>query len=90
MRLWLGMQVLGMLDLPAADLELLTTQEDKARIHVVFMGQGLLPDALEKRMNASGNWARVVAFRPTGTAPRIHFSACLAVSCPLSSQFKMI
>lgn len=61
-------QVLGMLDLPASDLELLTPHEDKARIHVVFMGQGLLPDALEKRMNASGDWARVVAFRPTGTA----------------------
>lgn len=60
------LQVLGMLDLPASDLKLLTTKEAEARIHVVFMGQGLLPDALEKRMNASGNWARVVAFRPTG------------------------
>ena len=58
-----------MLGLPASDLELLTTKEADARIHVVFMGQGLLPDALEKRMNASGDWARVVAFRPTGTPP---------------------
>lgn len=70
-----------MLDLPASDLRLLTTKEAEARIHVVFMGQGLLPDALEKRMNASGNWARVVAFRPTGNI--IYF---LHLSCQDRNQ----
>ncbi|KAK9832766.1 hypothetical protein WJX84_012067 [Apatococcus fuscideae] len=66
------LRVLGMLDLPASDMALLTTREADARIHVVFMGQGLQPDALEKRMNSSGDWARVVAFRPTGWSYRKH------------------
>ena len=50
---------------PAADLRRIVSKESAAQIHVVFMGQGLQPEALEQR-RLKGDYARVVAFRPTG------------------------
>ena len=57
-----------MLGLPAEDMALLTSDPAAARIHVSFMGKDLLPEALLEKM-ATGDWLRIVAFRPTGGAP---------------------
>ena len=65
-----------MLGLPAEDLALLTSDPAAARIHVSFMGKDLLPEALLEKM-ASGDWPRIVAFRPTGDEP-----ADSAAECP--------
>lgn len=51
--------------MPPADLRRIVTKESAAQIHVVFMGQGLQPEALEQR-RLKGDYAKVVAFRPTG------------------------
>ena len=56
-----------------ADMECIVSKESAAQIHVVFMGQGLQPEALEQR-RLKGDYAKVVAFRPTG-------ESC-ASSCP--------
>lgn len=61
-----------MLSLPEEDIALLTQKQKAARIHVSFMGQAFQPDALKERL-AQGPWARVIAFRPTGTESS-HFS----------------
>ena len=67
--------------MPPADLLRIVTKESAAQIHVVFMGQGLQPEALEQR-RLKGDYARVVAFRPTG-GQSLTFSlimhACLGV-----------
>ena len=52
-------------EMPKADMDRLVTKESAAQIHVVFMGQGLQPEALEQR-RLKGNYAKIVAFRPTG------------------------
>ncbi len=57
-----------MLGLADADLALLTSKQRDAQIHVVFMGQGLLPEALSQRITA-GPWDRVIGFKPTGECP---------------------
>ena len=50
---------------PQADMQRLVSKESAAQIHVQFMGQGLQPEALEQR-RLKGDYAKVVAFRPTG------------------------
>ena len=59
-------QVMEWCEMPPADLRRIVSKESAAQIHVVFMGQGLQPEALEQR-RLKGDYARVVAFRPTGT-----------------------
>ena len=44
----------------------LVSEPEAAQIHVVFMGAGLQPEALQKRIDGT-RWSKVVAFRPTGT-----------------------
>ena len=56
--------MLSWLDLPDADLALLTGSPKAARVHVAFMS-ALQPEKLNEKL-ACGTWARVVAFRPTG------------------------
>lgn len=51
--------------MPKADMDCLVSKESAAQIHVVFMGQGLQPEALEQR-RLKGDYAKIVAFRPTG------------------------
>ena len=46
-------------------MDCLVSKESAAQIHVVFMGQGLQPEALEQR-RLKGDYAKIVAFRPTG------------------------
>ena len=72
-------QVLRLLRLPAADMALLTTRKEDARIHVCFMGKGLLPEALQAKLeDEDGGFTHIVAFRPTGSrAP----CSCHAASC---------
>lgn len=52
-------------EVPAADMRRIVSKESAAHIHVVFMGQGLQPEALEQR-RLKGDYVKVVAFRPTG------------------------
>ncbi len=59
-------QVLRLLRLPARDLALLTPARADARIHVAFMGKGLLPEALQARLDEEPAHSHIVAFRPTG------------------------
>lgn len=64
-------QVLGLLDLPAADLALVTGDKRAARIHVVAMGQAQMsPEALTARCSAAG-YSHVVGFRPTGAPAHV-------------------
>lgn len=58
-------KVMEWCEIPAADMRRIVTKESAAQIHVVFMGQGLQPEALEQR-RLKGDYAKVVAFRPTG------------------------
>ncbi|KAK9826872.1 hypothetical protein WJX81_002566 [Elliptochloris bilobata] len=59
-------KVLGLLDLPAADMALVTGDKKAARVHVVAMGQAQMsPEALTSRCTAAG-YSHVVGFRPTG------------------------
>ena len=61
------MQVLRLLRLPAADMALLTTRKEEARIHVCFMGKGLQPEALQAKLEDQDTaYTHIVAFRPTG------------------------
>lgn len=46
-------------------MDCLVCKEAAAQIHVSFMGQGLQPEALEQR-RLKGDYAKIVAFRPTG------------------------
>ncbi len=59
-------QVMEWCEMPKADMDCLVSKESAAQIHVVFMGQGLQPEALEQR-RLKGDYAKIVAFRPTGT-----------------------
>jgi len=59
------MQVMEWCEMPKADMDCLLSKEYAAQIHVVFMGQGLQPEALEQR-RLKGDYAKIVAFRPTG------------------------
>ncbi len=59
------MQVMEWCEMPKADMGCLVSKESAAQIHVVFMGQGLQPEALEQR-RLKGDYAKIVAFRPTG------------------------
>jgi hypothetical protein len=59
------MQVMEWCEMPKADMDCLVSKESAAQIHVVFMGQGLQPEALEQR-RLKGDYAKIVAFRPTG------------------------
>ncbi len=59
------MQVMEWCETPKADMDCLVSKESAAQIHVVFMGQGLQPEALEQR-RLKGDYAKIVAFRPTG------------------------
>ena len=52
-------------EMPKSDMDRLVSKESAAQIHVVFMGQGLQPEALEQR-RLKGDYAKIVAFRPTG------------------------
>ena len=58
-------QVMEWCEMPKADMNCLVSKESSAQIHVVFMGQGLQPEALEQR-RLKGDYAKIVAFRPTG------------------------
>ena len=58
-------QVMKWCEMPKADMDCLVSKESAAQIHVVFMGQGLQPEALEQR-RLKGDYAKIVAFRPTG------------------------
>ena len=65
---WRGVlfqQVMQWCEMPKSDMDRLVSKESAAQIHVVFMGQGLQPEALEQR-RLKGDYAKVVAFRPTG------------------------
>lgn len=67
--------MLGLLNLPAADMALVTGDKRSARIHVVAMGQAQMsPEALTRRCAAAG-FSHVVGFRPTGTHPHL----CIAI-----------
>ena len=65
------------------------SKESAAQIHVVFMGQGLQPEALEQR-RLKGDYAKIVAFRPTGelTADIVQMGVCaeLQLSFPLADS----
>ena len=58
-------QVMQWCETSKADMDRLVSKEAAAQIHVVFMGQGLQPEALEQR-RLKGDYAKIVAFRPTG------------------------
>lgn len=58
-------RVMEWCEMPKADMDCLVSKESAAQIHVVFMGQGLQPEALEQR-RLKGDYAKIVAFRPTG------------------------
>ena len=60
-----AVQVMEWCDMPGADMQRIVSKESAAQIHVCFMGQGLQPEALEQR-RLKGDYAKVVAFRPTG------------------------
>lgn len=62
-----------------ADMDRLVSKESAAQIHVVFMGQGLQPEALEQR-RLKGDYSKIVAFRPTGeTQLSVCFCHCMHV-----------
>ncbi|KAL0030110.1 hypothetical protein WJX79_008252 [Trebouxia sp. C0005] len=58
-------RVMEWCEMPKEDMDCLVSKESAAQIHVVFMGQGLQPEALEQR-RLKGDYAKIVAFRPTG------------------------
>lgn len=58
-------RVMEWCEMPKEDMNCLVSKESAAQIHVVFMGQGLQPEALEQR-RLKGDYAKIVAFRPTG------------------------
>lgn len=60
-------------------MDRLVSKESAAQIHVVFMGQGLQPEALEQR-RLKGDYSKIVAFRPTGeTQLSVCFCHCMHV-----------
>ncbi len=59
------LQVMQWCEMPTADMDCLVSKESAAQIHVVFMGQGLQPEALEQR-RLKGDYVKIIAFRPTG------------------------
>ena len=71
--------------MPKADMDRLVSKESAAQIHVVFMGQGLQPEALEQR-RLKGDYAKIVAFRPTGEPWLAHKCLCWVLRWPLSSS----
>lgn len=87
-RLIICLQTMKMLQLPEADMGLLTADKAAARIHVTFMGAALQPEKLAERMRSAGA-KRIVGFRPTGEGTP-HFDGCDSIegSLPLAVDCK--